>query len=96
MAAAPGDYAQLTDAEHTAWALQDAQADCDIAHVNFRDWAPGIPVCAFADRLHHGIDLSEYRFQPVKQRYLSFIGRIAPAHKSTHLAVEMAQRSGIP
>jgi hypothetical protein len=45
VAAAPGDYAQLTDAEHTAWALQDAQADCDIAHVNS---AIGLPVSRFA------------------------------------------------
>jgi len=132
----PDDYAQLTDAEHTAWALQDAQADCDIAHVNS---AIGLPVSRFAPLpivytvhhqydahlsalysrlphvdyvcisndqysretmakrhvIHHGIDLSEYQFQPIKQRYLSFIGRIAPI-KGTHLAIEIAQRSGIP
>src|SRR5439155_21276517 len=30
-----------------------------------------------------------------KQKYLSFIGRIAPV-KGTHLAIEVAQKSGIP
>ena len=45
--------------------------------------------------IHHGIDLSQYRFQEKKQPYLSFIGRIAPI-KGTHLAVEIAQKCGIP
>ncbi len=45
--------------------------------------------------IHHGIDLSLYRFQPEKQNYLSFIGRIAPM-KGTHLAIAVAERSGIP
>ncbi len=45
--------------------------------------------------IHHGIDLSLYHFQPRKQKYLSFIGRIAPM-KGTHLAIAAAQRSGIP
>jgi glycosyltransferase involved in cell wall biosynthesis len=45
--------------------------------------------------IHHGIDLEIYRFVPKKQQYLSFIGRIAPV-KGTHLAIEVAKRSGIP
>lgn len=45
--------------------------------------------------IHHGIDLSQYRLQEHKQRYLSFIGRIAPI-KGTHLAIEVAKRTGIP
>jgi glycosyltransferase involved in cell wall biosynthesis len=45
--------------------------------------------------IHHGIDLGEYRLQETKQLYLSFIGRIAPI-KGTHLAIEIAKRSGIP
>jgi len=132
----PDDYAQLIDADHTAWALKDAQRDCDIVHIQS---AIGLPVSRFAPMpivytvhhaqdpqlsamysrlpevdyvcisndqctretmtkrhvIQHSIDLSEYRFQPVKQRYLSFIGRIAPI-KGTHLAIEIAQRSGIP
>ncbi len=45
--------------------------------------------------IHHGIDLSWYRLQTRKQEYLSFLGRIAPI-KGTHVAIEVARRSGIP
>lgn len=45
--------------------------------------------------IHHGIDLSRYRVQERKQRYLSFLGRVAPT-KGTHLAIEIARKSGIP
>lgn len=45
--------------------------------------------------IHHGIDLSNYRFHPVKEPYLSFLGRMAPM-KAPHLAIEIARKSGIP
>lgn len=45
--------------------------------------------------IHHGIDLHKYRLQTQKQGYLCFLGRIAPI-KGTHLAVQVAQRTGIP
>ena len=45
--------------------------------------------------IHHGIDLSQYRLVEKKQPYLSFIGRIAPI-KGTHIAIDLAQRTGIP
>ena len=45
--------------------------------------------------IHHGIDPSQYHFIEHKQHYLSFIGRIAPI-KGTHLAIEVAKRTGIP
>jgi glycosyltransferase involved in cell wall biosynthesis len=45
--------------------------------------------------IHHGIDVSRYRLQQGKRRYLSFLGRIAPP-KGTHLAIETAKRAGIP
>lgn len=45
--------------------------------------------------IHHGIDLSLYRFIENKRQYLSFIGRIAPI-KGTHIAIEVARRTGIP
>jgi glycosyltransferase involved in cell wall biosynthesis len=44
--------------------------------------------------IHHGIDVSLYR-PGTKRAYLSFLGRIAPI-KGTHLAIEVAKRSGIP
>lgn len=45
--------------------------------------------------IHHGIDPSLYPVKKDKQQYFSFLGRIAPP-KGTHLAVEIAQKTGIP
>jgi len=45
--------------------------------------------------IHHGIDLSLYELMENKRPYLSFIGRNAPI-KGTHVAIEVAQRTGIP
>jgi glycosyltransferase involved in cell wall biosynthesis len=45
--------------------------------------------------IHHGIDLSRYRFVEGKQPYLSFLGRVAPP-KGTHVAIEIAKEAGIP
>jgi glycosyltransferase involved in cell wall biosynthesis len=46
--------------------------------------------------IHHGVDLDEYILPFQEQRmYLAFLGRIAPV-KGTHLAIEVAKRSGIP
>jgi glycosyltransferase involved in cell wall biosynthesis len=45
--------------------------------------------------IHHGIDASLYDVRERKQPYLAFLGRIAPA-KGTHLAIEIARRSGVP
>ena len=45
--------------------------------------------------IQHGIDLSQYKCGTTPRKYLSFLGRIAPI-KGTHLAIEVAKRSGIP
>src|SRR5487761_1106472 len=45
--------------------------------------------------IHHGLDFRNYRLQVDKEGYLCFLGRIAPI-KGTHLAIEVAQRAGIP
>lgn len=45
--------------------------------------------------IHHGIDLSKYGYQEKKENYFTFLGRIAPP-KGTHLAIEIAQKTGIP
>lgn len=45
--------------------------------------------------IHHGIDTKFYAWRDGKREYLSFLGRIAPM-KGTHLAIEVAKRSGIP
>ena len=45
--------------------------------------------------IHHGIDMTSYRLSESPRGYLAFLGRIAPM-KGTHLAIAIAQRSGIP
>ncbi len=45
--------------------------------------------------IHHGIDPALYPLRKEKQPYLSFLGRVAPP-KGTHLAIEIAKKSGIP
>lgn len=45
--------------------------------------------------IYHGIDLSKYQLREKKEKYLSFIGRIAPI-KGTHIAIDVAKRTGIP
>jgi len=45
--------------------------------------------------IRHGIDPSLYRISENKREHLSFLGRIAPS-KGTHLAIEIAKKSGIP
>jgi glycosyltransferase involved in cell wall biosynthesis len=45
--------------------------------------------------IHHGLDFTKYRLTETKQRYLAFIGRIAPV-KGTHLAIAIAKKAGVP
>lgn len=45
--------------------------------------------------IHHGINPSLCQVQENKQPYVCFLGRIAPP-KGTHLAIEIAKKSGIP
>jgi glycosyltransferase involved in cell wall biosynthesis len=45
--------------------------------------------------VHHGINPGQYTFRAEKQRYLSFIGRLALI-KGAHLAIEVARQTGIP
>lgn len=45
--------------------------------------------------IHHGIDLNYCEVRKAEKTYLAFLGRIAPS-KGTHLAIAIAQQSGIP
>jgi glycosyltransferase involved in cell wall biosynthesis len=49
----------------------------------------------YAATVYNGIDTSTYRFypNPSDPPYLAFLGRLSP-EKGTHLAIEIAQRSG--
>ncbi len=45
--------------------------------------------------IYHGVDPGQYTFREQKQRYLSFIGRLALI-KGAHLAIDVARQTGIP
>ena len=45
--------------------------------------------------IHHGLDLSRYRFSAEKDPYLCFLGRICPI-KGTHHAIAIAKQLGMP
>jgi glycosyltransferase involved in cell wall biosynthesis len=45
--------------------------------------------------IHHGIRMSDYRFNTGARSYLAFLGRIAPV-KGAHHAIDVARRTGIP
>jgi glycosyltransferase involved in cell wall biosynthesis len=45
--------------------------------------------------IYHGVNPGQYTFRQQKQRYLSFIGRLALI-KGAHLAIEVARQTGIP
>lgn len=45
--------------------------------------------------IHHGVEMPRYQLGSGKREHLSFLGRVAPV-KGTHLAIAIAQKSGIP
>jgi glycosyltransferase involved in cell wall biosynthesis len=53
------------------------------------------PDLGYEQTIHHGIDLDAFTFVPDPGGYLLFLGRIHP-HKGTHLAIEVARRTGLP
>ncbi|HKD90630.1 MAG TPA: glycosyltransferase family 4 protein [Terriglobales bacterium] len=129
-------YDNLTDINHTSWAVADARRDCDLIHLNnlpglahspmvdrpfvytvhhphddglsaFYRFFPDVDYVTISDfqrvrermprirTIHHGLDSSVYKRGDNKRGHLSFLGRIAPI-KGTHLAIQVAKRSGIP
>ena len=67
----------------------------DVSYVTISDFQREKLTMPDMRTIHHGIDPSLYPVPDGKREYLSFLGRIAPV-KGTHLAIEIAQKSGIP
>lgn len=79
----------------------------DPAHAEFYQSVPAVSYVTISNSqrsklsmprmrtIHHGIDASIYSVGSRKRQHLSFLGRIAPP-KGTHLAIEVAKKSGIP
>jgi glycosyltransferase involved in cell wall biosynthesis len=45
--------------------------------------------------IHHGLDLTQYKFEEKKQPYAAFLGRICPI-KGPHNAIAIAKKAGMP
>lgn len=67
----------------------------DIAHYVSISDSDRHPDLTYDATIHHGIELDRFTFRPEPGSYLLFFGRIHP-HKGTHLAIELAQRAGLP
>jgi glycosyltransferase involved in cell wall biosynthesis len=66
-----------------------------VEFVTISEFQRGYESMARMRSIHHGVDLNAYKAQSGKRDYLSFLGRIAPI-KGTHIAIEVAKKSGIP
>jgi glycosyltransferase involved in cell wall biosynthesis len=53
------------------------------------------PALQYVATIHHGIDMSQFEFQPESGDYLLFFGRIHP-DKGTAEAIQVAQAVGMP
>jgi glycosyltransferase involved in cell wall biosynthesis len=71
------------------------QAYNDIAHYVAISDANRHPDLRYDATIHHGIDISQFTFQPEPGEYLLFLGRIHP-DKGTHLAIEVAKQARLP
>jgi glycosyltransferase involved in cell wall biosynthesis len=67
----------------------------DVSYVTISDFQRKKLNMSNMRTIHHGIDSSLYPLHNGKREYLSFLGRIA-APKGTHVAIEIAKKSGIP
>ncbi len=67
----------------------------DIWYVSISEFQRKLESLPKVRTIHHGIDETLYTPGKGKREYFTFLGRIAPM-KGTHLAIEVAQRSGIP
>lgn len=67
----------------------------DVSFVTISDAQRNLESMPRMQTIHHGLAIGAYTPVEEKRPYLAFMGRIAPI-KGTHLAIEVAKRSGIP
>ena len=53
------------------------------------------PAVRYAGVVYNGVDPAEYRFNPRKEDFLVFVGRVSP-EKRPEVAIEVARRAGLP
>ncbi len=72
------------------------RAFCDVPLVSISDaQRRPLPHSCWAGTVYHGIDLSEFTFNPKSGDYLAFLGRISP-EKGIDMAVRVARDAGMP
>jgi glycosyltransferase involved in cell wall biosynthesis len=54
-----------------------------------------VPQANFVGTVYHGINLSQFTFNPRRGSYLAFIGRVSP-EKGLDTAIRVARRAGLP
>jgi glycosyltransferase involved in cell wall biosynthesis len=83
---------QLTDESHFIWQNYGGWYNT----ISQQQWAilPELPNARFAGVVYNGIDVASFPFQPEKDGYVLYLGRISP-QKAPHLAVEAARRAGL-
>jgi len=67
----------------------------DVNFVTISDFQRQKEKLAHVRTIHHGVDATACKIIDAKEDSLAFLGRIAPI-KGTHLAIEVAKKSGIP
>ncbi len=67
----------------------------DVTYVTISQFQRSLETMPRMVSILHGLDINRYPMVERKQRYLSFLGRIAPS-KGPHLAIQAARKAGIP
>lgn len=69
-------------------------ADANLVSISYNQRKP-LPFVNWIATVYNGVDLSLYRLERRRGKYLAFLGRISP-EKGIEQAVEVAKRTGIP
>jgi len=67
----------------------------EVQYVAISEFQRSLELMPKIHTIHHGIRVDQYAFREKKERFLSFIGRLAPV-KGPHLAIAAAKKAGIP
>lgn len=67
----------------------------DVWYVSISEFQQKLESMPKLRTIHHGIDVSQYESPEAERTHFTFLGRIAPM-KGTHLAIQVAKRTGIP
>jgi glycosyltransferase involved in cell wall biosynthesis len=67
----------------------------DVSYVSISEFQRKLEAMPNIRTIHHGIDEDRYQLGTGERTHFTFLGRIAPM-KGTHLAIQVAQRTGIP